>query len=349
MAFDDGRADVPGLQARGVTVRATAQPAGRLARLRGALRTRSAYAGRAWSPALWDLVGASSGLDIDLLLVAATQMAPYAPAAQGRMRLLDMQNVESALVRGHGGTRGAIQRPAYRLEAMALRRWENWIGRTFDAVSVVSDADRQRLPPAASRVLVCPNGWDTARPLPPSDEPVAAFVALLSWAPNVEAARWIATEVWPRVRAARPDARLLLVGRDPHAAVRAFAGNGVEVSGTVADVRPWLARSVLGLAPLRSGGGSRLKILESLDAGRPVVATSVGAEGLEDLIGRGIVVADQPEDFAAEVVSFLDDRARARLVGLEGHRAVAAEFSWDSTLAPLFAWIDSALGRGPGR
>ena len=342
VAFDDGTADVAALERRGVTVRALAPPAAWRNQVGGVLRTGSVYAGRTWRPALRDLVRGPVGRDLDLLVVSATQMAPYAPAGDGPLRLLDMPNVESALVRSHGFTRGALRQPAYRLESMALRRLEKRIVRTFDAVSVVSQTDRERLPEGARRVLVCPNGCDLGPPLPASREPAAAFVALLSWSPNVEAARWLGTEVWPRVRAASPDARLLLVGRDPHPLVRALAGSGLEVSGTVPDVRPWLARSVVGLAPLRSGGGSRLKILESLDAGRPVVATSIGAEGLESLVGRGVIVADRPDQFAAEIVSLLGDPERARRLGLEGHRAVQAQFGWDVTLAPLFDWIDSA-------
>jgi hypothetical protein len=341
VGFDGGAADGAGLTRRGINVKAIPEPAGRLARLVGGVRTGSVSAGRAWSPALSELVHSCAGRDLDLLLVESTQMAPYASAAQSRVRLLDMQNVESALALAHGATQGRLRRPAYRLEAMALRRWEKRIGRTFDAVSVVSERERERLHSGRSPVLVCPNGWDTTPLLPPSEEPVAAFVALLSWAPNVEAVRWLRAHVWPHIRAALPDARLLLVGRDPSAPVRSFAGDGVEVSGTVADVRPWLARSIVGLAPLRAGGGTRLKILEALDAGRPVVATTVGAEGLEDLVGRGVVVADDPQRFAAEVVALLDDPARARALGLEGRRAVEAGFGWDSTLAALFAWIDA--------
>lgn len=342
VAFDDGRADAAGLAQRGVSVRAIPEPTGRIAPLVGGLRTGSVYAGRSWSRALEELVGASADRDIDLLVIEATQMAPYASAASARLQVLDMPNIESVLIRSHGAIRSVLKRPAYGLESLALRRWEKRIRRTFDAVCVVSDIDRERLPTGPSRVLVCPNGWDTTPPLALSEEPAAAFVALLSWAPNAEAVRWLGTEVWPRVRAALPDARLLLVGRDPGAPVRAFAGDGVEVSGTVADVRPWLARSAVGLAPLRSGGGSRLKILESLDAGRPVVATSIGAEGLEDLVGRGVVVADNPGQFADQVVALLRDQERARALGLEGRRAVQAQYTWDSTLAPLFTWLDAS-------
>ena len=87
-------------------------------------------------------------------------------------------------------------------------------------------------------------------------------------------------------------ARLLLVGKDPAPAVSALADGSIEVTGTVADVNPYIARSRVVVAPLRAGGGTRLKIMEALDVGRPVVATALGCEGMEDLVGQGVVVAD---------------------------------------------------------
>jgi glycosyltransferase involved in cell wall biosynthesis len=156
----------------------------------------------------------------------------------------------------------------------------------------------------------------------------------MGWAPNADAAVWIADEVWPLVRARVPGARLLLVGRDPTPAVRARAGTDVEVTGTVDDVRPFLARARVALAPLRAGGGSRVKILEALDGGRPVVATSIGAEGLGDLVGRGVVLADEPGAMADALVGLLVDRDRAEGLGRAGREAVAARHSWEGTLAP---------------
>ena len=126
------------------------------------------------------------------------------------------------------------------------------------------------------------------------------------------------------------------MGKDPTPAVRALADGNVEVTGTVADVRPYLARSRVVVAPLRAGGGTRLKIMEALDVGRPVVATSLGCEGMEDLVGRGVVVADTATGLA--------DRHRRppgstppvpRCSGRTGHDAVKADHTWDVALAPL--------------
>jgi polysaccharide biosynthesis protein PslH len=206
---------------------------------------------------------------------------------------------------------------------------------------VVSERERHRLPAGVGDVLVCPNGRDPdpSGPLEPAAAPTAAFVATLGWAPNVDAAVWFGQEVWPEVRRRSPDARLLLVGRDPSRSVRALASSSVEVSGTVCDVRPYLAQARVAVAPLRSGGGTRLKILEALDAGRPVVATSVAVDGLEDLIGEGVVVADDSASMIEIVSALLDEPDRASALGRAGHEAVAARHTWDVALAPLLETI----------
>jgi polysaccharide biosynthesis protein PslH len=141
-----------------------------------------------------------------------------------------------------------------------------------------------------------------------------------------------------------PGARLLLVGRDPAARVRALTGPGVEVTGTVPEVRRHLAAARVAVAPLLSGGGSRLKVLEALEAGRPVVATAVGAEGLEHLAGRGLVVADGARPFAEALTGLLADPARAERLGAVGREAVHREHAWERTLQPL---LDAITGARP--
>ena len=200
---------------------------------------------------------------------------------------------------------------------------------------MVSEKERARLAPGARSVLVCPNGREPSAVLPESPEPTVAFVATMGWAPNVDAAVWLGREIWPAVLARVPEARLLLVGKDPAPAVLALAGDHIEVTGTVDDVNPYLARSRVVVAPLRAGGGTRLKIMEALDVGRPVVATSVGCEGMEDLVGRGVVVADTAPALAETIADLLLDPARAAALGRAGHDAVVADHTWDAALAPL--------------
>jgi glycosyltransferase involved in cell wall biosynthesis len=171
--------------------------------------------------------------------------------------------------------------------------------------------------------------------LPPAPDPTVAFVATMGWRPNIDAALWLGRDIWPLVVAQVPQARLLLVGRDPAPTVLALAGSNIEVTGTVPDVTPYLAESRVVVAPLRAGGGTRLKVMEALDVGRPVVATSVGCEGTEDLVGRGVVVADTAAGLADAIAGLLLDPARASALGRAGHDAVSAEHTWDRALAPL--------------
>jgi glycosyltransferase involved in cell wall biosynthesis len=139
-----------------------------------------------------------------------------------------------------------------------------------------------------------------------------------------------------------PGARLLLVGRDPTPEVAALAADDVVVTGTVPDVRPYLAESRVALAPLLSGGGTRLKVLEALDAGRPLVSTSVGIDGLDDLVGHGVLVADRPDDFARDMIALLRDPELATQSGAKGADAVRTRYSWDVTLE---AWRERITAR----
>jgi glycosyltransferase involved in cell wall biosynthesis len=337
-AYDDGGADPGALRALGIDVRSVPWRPTPVRAARGAARTGSVSAGRLYSPALAAEVQRAAAEDhFDLLQVEYLQMTPLARDVTATRRVLDLHNVESALVRSYARAGRGPSALVARAEAVALSAMERRVVPSFDTVVVVSEQERHRLPPGARRVLVCPNGRDPdpAGPLPPAVTPTAAFVATMGWAPNVDAALWFGQQVWPDVVRRSPRAQLLLVGRDPAPSVQALASSSVEVTGTVADVRPYLARARVAVAPLRAGGGTRLKILEALDAGRPVVATSVAVDGLEDLIGRGVVVADDPRSMSDAVSGLLADADAAAELGRIGHDAVVADHTWDVALAPL--------------
>jgi glycosyltransferase involved in cell wall biosynthesis len=335
-AYDDGGADLGGLEKLGVEVRAVPWRPGVVAAGRGLARTRSISAGRFWSPALaGEVRRAAAEGPLDLLQVEYSQMAPYAHGVAAATRVLDLHNVESELAASYARARRPPWSVPFHLEAAALRALERRALAAFDTVVVVSQRERLRLPGRAGSVVVCPNGIDMPEPLADATTATVCFVATMGWAPNTDAALWLGRDIWPRVLHQLPGARLLLVGRDPTPAVRALASESIEVSGTVADVRPYLARARVTVAPLRSGGGTRLKLLEALGVGRPVVATSIGVDGLEDLVGRGVVVADDSAGIADALVGLLKDPEAAADMGRAGHDAVAAEHSWDGALAPL--------------
>ena len=331
-----GAAPDPSVLPPGVRV----HPYDRPSVLPGALRSRSAAVGRWFSPAMARTVA-------DLLVpgshlhVGFPHMVVNAPRP-GRVDSLDFHNVESHLFaqRGRRHPR-AVLRPALALEARRLAAWERRAGQVA-LVSCVSEQDRLRLHGMGVEALVAANGTelpDHPAPLPDAEQLV--FVGTLDWGPNVEGALWFAGEVWPQLVGLRPAATVTLVGRAPAPELTALSVPGLSVAGDVPAVDPWYARSRLAICPLLTGGGSRLKIIEALGHGRPVVSTTLGAEGLESLIGQGVVIADSPSDFAARTADLLADPAACAALGERGRAAVAATWSWQATLAPL----DAALAR----
>jgi glycosyltransferase involved in cell wall biosynthesis len=339
-AYDDGQADLTGLHQLGIDVRSAPWKPSPTNVARGAVATRSVSAGRFWSAALAHQVRrAVHEAPVDVLQVEYLQMAPYARGLPAGRRVLDLHNIESELVASYGRARRGAAAHMYRTEAALLRHMERRLVGTFDTVVVVSEKERTRLPSGSGPSIVCPNGQDPPTLLPPSTSPVLAFVATMGWAPNVDAACWLGRHIWPKVKHRIPDAVLLLVGRDPAQEVRDLAGPDVEVTGTVASVTPFLQRASVVVAPLLAGGGTRLKITEALGAGRPVVSTTIGADGLEDLIGKGMVIADGVEALVEEICRLLRDPAAAAVLGKMGHEAVTERHTWDAALAPLFELV----------
>lgn len=342
-AYDAGDAEVAPLQSLGVEVCSVPWRPGPVRAAVGVAHAQSLSSGRFWSKDLAATVAAAArAAPPDIVQVEYLQMAPLASGIPARLRSLDLHNVESDLVRSFAASRSGPASLALGLEARALARLERRLLPMFHAVSVVSDRDRRLLGPVGRDALVCPNGVSLDLPegasWPDADRPVVAFVASFDWAPNIDAAVRFSSRVWPHVVAAVPTARLLLVGRDPSPAVRELGTASITVTGTVERIEPYLSQAALTVAPLRAGGGSRLKILESLGAGRPVVATTIGASGLEDL--SGIRTADGDTEMAVLIVGLLRDPGEARALGRAGQDDVQRRYSWAAALAPMTEQFD---------
>ena len=192
VAPDDGRADHAALRDLGVTVRAV-QPPGRIGRMLGAARAKSLSAGRfhtaEFGRTLHDVI---TSAPVDLLHVNYAQLAPHGSRLPARRRVLDLHNIESALMTSYSKSRRGVASAVAWFEAAALRRIEREAARRYDAFLVVSTIDRDRLLARPRTVLVCPNGWELGDALPFAEgPPIAVFVALLGWAPNIDAARWL--------------------------------------------------------------------------------------------------------------------------------------------------------------
>jgi glycosyltransferase involved in cell wall biosynthesis len=157
----------------------------------------------------------------------------------------------------------------------------------------------------------------------------------MDWMPNIDGMRWFASEVLPRIHARRPKTTVAIAGRDPVPDIVALAKRDarIQVTGTVPDVRPWLHASTISIVPLRIGGGTRLKIYESMAAGLPVVSTTVGAEGLDVTSGTNIWLEDSPEALASRCLELLDNSADRHRLATAGLDLVTRKYSWDAVTA----------------
>lgn len=254
----------------------------------------------------------------------------------GPIVVIDEHNVEYELLeRSVLQARSTSRRIHYALEAEALKRVELALLSRADLVSVTSEREREMLGallPGAS-VVVTPNGVDTTAFAPgrqAAETPHRViFTGSMDYHPNEQAAHYFADTIWPRVCAEIPDATWYLVGLRPPASFKRLAAlPGVVVTGAVAETQPYLSAASVAIAPLKVGGGTRLKILEALSMGKAVVTTALGCEGLNVTSGEHVLVADDPGDFADAVIRVMrDDGLRTRL-GAAGRALVEREYSW---------------------
>jgi polysaccharide biosynthesis protein PslH len=327
--------------------------------LRGQSPLLSYHSSPALQAALTDLL---RGDRYDAVLFESALMAGYRLPNDANLRVIvDEHNVEHALLRriaeGERTRGGSWARGWYnRWESRLLAPVEIDRCRRADLVLVTSEPERRALESSLAplartgwpTIRVVPNGVDLAAfsPTHPDQEvqgPVV-FAGAMDYYPNVDAVRFFARHCWPLIRARCPDATWLIVGRDPSQAVRQLAAlPGVTVTGTVPDVRPYLAAAAVVVAPLRVGGGTRLKILEAWAMGRAVVATRVGCEGLESTPGEHLFVADEPETLARAVVALLGDPAQRRALGVAGRALAAEHYSWERSGQQLLDALEQFL------
>jgi glycosyltransferase involved in cell wall biosynthesis len=282
----------------------------------------------------------------EVVVVEYAGLAPLvARRAAGQRWVLTMHNVLSVMSSQQAmAESGRRQRWLYSRDARSARRWERRMVSRYDRVIAVSAEDSSVLGGAA----VVPNGVDTVkfRPSPLPREPSVVFTGALYTGPNRDGIAWFCREVWPRVREAVPAATLAVVGARPPEDVRCLASQpGVSLHADVADTSPFLAAARVAVVPLRIGSGTRLKALEAMASGRPVVGTTIGLAGLGLVDGRHAAVADDPRDFAAAVCRALDDDAWALSLGAQGRRLAEACYDWRA-IGRRFADVVLAAGGG---
>ncbi len=280
----------------------------------------------------------------DLIVCDFLVPAVNLPKALPCPAVIFTHNVEAEIWRRHADTKASVPaRWLYRLQHQRMLRFEDETLQRFDAVLAVSDADREtiaRLYPdaAAKPTWVVQTGVDTEYFVPAAQattDPHLVFTGSMDWLPNEDAMTYFCRDILPLVRAGEPRATLAIVGRAPTPAVRALAGDGVTVTGTVDDVRPHVHGAAVYIVPLRIGGGTRLKIFEAMAMGKAVVSTTVGAEGLPVTDGHDALIADTPRAFADAVLTLLRDRGRRRHLETAARSLVVEHYDWSAVAGEL--------------
>jgi glycosyltransferase involved in cell wall biosynthesis len=286
-------------------------------------------------PALRKEVGETLAAGIDVCVADFLVASGNVPLDGLAPTLLFEHNVEYMIwKRLHDVETTRWRRALLAAEWRRMRRYEARVCRLARLTVAVSEADRALLAANApdADIRAIPTGVDAAyfHPNGASEKPARlVFTGSMDWYPNEDAILHFMDAILPRLRRRVPGLTISVVGRNPSDRLKALgAARGVQITGTVDDVRPYVAEAAVYVVPLRIGGGTRLKIFEALAMGKAVVSTSVGAEGLPLTPGQHFLQADSPEDFAKAVLALLEDVPRRRAIGEAGRRLVEARYSW---------------------
>ena len=282
----------------------------------------------------------------DVVHAQLVRTAPYLPGPEGPPVVLDLIDALSAnLARRARQERGPLA-PVAAWEATRLGRFEHELIERTARSLVVSAAERDALG-GGPRIAVVANGVDTDAfayddgPRPPAR---LLFFGNLGYFPNVDAVRWLVSEIFPRVRATVPEAELRLVGARPARAVRALArAPGVSLAAEVPAMAPEVAGATVALVPMRAGTGLQNKVLEAMAAGTPVVATPPAIAALDVRAGEHLLVADDAPGVAAAAVALLRDPARARVMAAAARALVERRYSWEDSARGVEAAWDAAV------
>jgi glycosyltransferase involved in cell wall biosynthesis len=289
------------------------------------LQLKRWYAGQAFDVAVCDFLDAAVNFPKELNIPT----------------VLFQHNVESEIWRRHAKTKtNPAGKLIYAVEFGKMLAYEKAAVQRFQHVIAVSEHDRKLMSAWVdpSRVTVVPTGVDLGQYQPDFSDremtPLVMFVGAMDWQPNIDAVEFFCMEVWPAVLAQIPQAKFRIVGRNPDRRVQRLACSSVEVTGQVPTVIDHLREAAVVVVPLRIGGGTRLKIYEAMAAGKAVVSTSVGAEGLDVHHGRDVMLADSAGTFAESVISLLADadlrdqqgRAAVELASNHGWPVIARRF-----------------------
>ena len=287
------------------------------------------------------------GGHFDLIYADHLHMAQYVPDQTPALTLLDQHNVESVILRRFADRQSIGPAKWFaRREQRKMSRYEAEMCRRFDVIWATTEIDQKLISPwllPQQHVKVLPIGVDMDYFQPGSrkrDPHTVISVGTLSWPPNADSVLWFYDDVFSLVKKQVPDTKFVIVGANPPPSVQRLAEDPcVEVTGWVDDIRPHMARSTVMVVPLRGGSGMRVKILNALAMGLPVVSTSVGCEGIAVTPGCDILVADDADALLQQIVALFEDPQLQRRLSKNGVRLIQERYSWNA----IYRQIESSV------
>lgn len=293
--------------------------------------------------------------NIDRVFVFSSTMAQYVPDKKTLHRVIDFVDVDSEKWRHYARHHRWPMSGLYRREAQRLLRHERRVAAEFDVSLFVTPEEaalfRRLAPAVAPRVVHLGNGvdgdyfsprWTYSNPYP-AEQKILVFTGAMDYWANGDAVRWFARHVFPAIKARVPDARFYIVGARPPEAVRCLTAlEGVRVTGTVQDIRPYLAHAHTAVAPLQVARGLQNKVLEAMAMARPVLATPAAMEGIRDSSELEALVSGDPNVLAQRAIALLTEGEYSEY-GTLGREIISRHYDWPEQLRPL----DSLLGEGP--
>ena len=269
----------------------------------------------------------------DHILCQLIRMAEYVKN-QRIPKTLDYQDVFSMGIKRRAATSPACQKPFWMIEYRRILRYEQAVFDYFDHKTIISQPDCDLIPhPRRNEIVIVPNGVDHGYfyPVEKTKTFDVVFTGNMGYPPNVDAARFIAEEIFPLVLKQLPEMKLLISGANPHPRVQALQSQNITVSGWVPDIRESYAKSRIFIAPMRIGTGLQNKLLEAMAMGLPCITSLLANQALGAKENEEILIGQDASEYASHIIRLLQDKALAGTLAQKGHEFVKRVFSWENS------------------